>query len=174
MEPLHPKLVHLPIALAVLMPLITGGLLLSWVRGWLPRRAWWGAVLLQVVLLGSGLMARSAGEEDEERVEKVVPHDAIEEHEEAATLFLIGAGVGLALILAGAVLRSEKAARLAAGASVVVALAGVWLGVHVGEEGGHLVYKYGAASVFVEGAAPAAPSAPSAPSAAPAAVPPAQ
>ncbi len=152
MEPLHPKLVHLPLALAVLMPLITGGLLLSWLRGWLPRRAWWGAVVLQALLVASGFVAMSAGEEDEERVEKVVPHDAIEEHEEAATLFLIGGGVGLALILAGAVLRPEKAARAAAAASVAVSLGVVWLGVHVGEEGGHLVYKYGAASVFVEGA----------------------
>ena len=38
--PLHPKIVHLPIALAVLMPLITAGLLIAWWRDMLPRRAW--------------------------------------------------------------------------------------------------------------------------------------
>ena len=29
----HPKLVHVPIALAVLMPLLSGSLLLAWWRG---------------------------------------------------------------------------------------------------------------------------------------------
>ena len=38
--PLHPKIVHLPIALAVLMPLITAGLLIAWWRDMLPRRTW--------------------------------------------------------------------------------------------------------------------------------------
>ncbi|MFT4976317.1 MAG: hypothetical protein ACI8S6_002213 [Myxococcota bacterium] len=49
----HPKIVHLPIALMVLMPLVSGGLLLAWIMEWLPRRAWWIAILLQVSLVGT-------------------------------------------------------------------------------------------------------------------------
>ena len=36
--PLHPKLVHLPLALAALLPLLTFGVLLAWWRGWLQQR----------------------------------------------------------------------------------------------------------------------------------------
>ena len=57
----HPKVVHLPMALAVLMPLIAGtGLFAIW-RGWLDRRAWGGVVLLQSVLVGSGELAMNTG-----------------------------------------------------------------------------------------------------------------
>lgn len=31
----HPKIVHLPMALAVLIPLIAGGVAIAWWRGWL-------------------------------------------------------------------------------------------------------------------------------------------
>lgn len=96
--PLHPKIVHLPIALAVLMPLITAGLLIAWWRDMLPRRTWWIAVALQAVLVGSGLYARETGEADEERVEARVGEAPLEAHEEAATVFVIGALVALAAI----------------------------------------------------------------------------
>ena len=97
MEPIHPLFVHLPIALASLMPLIAAGLLLTWHKGWLPRRAFAIAVILQVILVGSGIAARQTGEMDEERVEQVVREAAIEAHEEAADLFLYGAGGALLL-----------------------------------------------------------------------------
>jgi uncharacterized membrane protein len=61
--PLHPKLVHLPIALAILMPMISGGLLLAWMKDLLPKRAWIVAVALQAVLVGSSVMAMRSGED---------------------------------------------------------------------------------------------------------------
>ena len=85
--PLHPKLVHLPIALAVLMPVLTGVLWIALLRGWLPLRAWLLAVGAQVLLLGSSVLAMRSGENDEERVERLVPEAALEAHEEAAERF---------------------------------------------------------------------------------------
>lgn len=145
--PLHPKLVHLPIALAVLMPLITGGLLLAWWRDLLPRRAWWGAVLLQATLLVSGVASFKTGEADEEAVEKVVAEVHIEAHEEAATGFLIGAGVTLALVLAAALVPLGLA-RVLAVAATIATLAVLWLGFRVGEAGGKLVYQYNAGAAY--------------------------
>ncbi len=58
----HPKVVHLPMAIAVLMPLIAGGLLLAWWRSWLPHRGWFVAIGLQAILLGSGIVALRTGE----------------------------------------------------------------------------------------------------------------
>lgn len=146
--PLHPKLVHLPIALTLLMPLITAGLLLAWWRGLLPRRAWWAAVGMQALLVGSGFAAYLSGEAEEGKVKELVPHDALEAHEEAATLLLIGAGVALALGLAAALWRSEAVARLVAAVTVVATVAGVALGFRVGEAGGRLVYQHGAAEAY--------------------------
>ena len=50
----HPRLVHLPIALAVLVPVAAAVVLVPWWRGWLPARAWWLAVALQAALVASG------------------------------------------------------------------------------------------------------------------------
>lgn len=146
--PLHPKIVHLPIALAVLMPLITGGLLVAWWRDILPRRAWWGAVVLQAILLATGLVARSTGEADEERVEAVVGEAALEAHEEAADAFTAAAALALALTVAAGVVRREPAARGLAAAATVASVLVLGLGYRVGQAGGRLVYQHGAAAAF--------------------------
>ena len=151
--PIHPQLVHVPIALAVLMPLVAGGLLVAWWQGWLPRRTWLVAVELQGVLVGAGLLALRSGEGDEERVETVVAESAIEAHEEAASIFVGATAVVLVLAAAGAALRGERAARMMAAAATVATLAVLALGYRVGEAGGRLVYQHGAASVYARGAA---------------------
>ena len=157
--PLHPKIVHLPIALAALMPMISVGLWLAWWRGALPRRAWLIVVALQTVLLVSGFAALRSGEQDEERVEAVVPEAAIEAHEEAAEGFMIAAGVVLVVAAAAAGLRNERAARAAAAGAVLGTMAVLGLGVKVGDAGGRLVYEHGAAAAFAPagGGAPLAP-----------------
>ena len=154
--PLHPKLVHLPIALAVLMPLLASGVLLAWWRGWFRQRTWTVVLLGQAMLFTSGYLATRTGHEDEERVERLVPEAAIERHEEAAETFQLGGGVVLALCLLPLLL---KRLRLAQGAALVATLgtfAVLWLGYRVGEAGGELVYRYGAGSAYGQaGSAPA-------------------
>jgi len=49
--PLHPKIVHLPIALAALMPLLSILILGGWWRGHLPRRAWLLVAAFQALLV---------------------------------------------------------------------------------------------------------------------------
>lgn len=159
MLPFHPRLVHLPVALSVLMPLVTSGLLLAWWRGWLPRRTWVVAVVLQAALVVGGIAAIRSGEADERRAQTVVGEKLIEEHEEAAKL-LTGAAL-LVLVVAGAglFLRGEGAARAAAAAAVVGSLGVLLLAYRAGELGGRLVYVHGAAAAFrsAPGAAPAPP-----------------
>lgn len=159
--PLHPKLVHLPIALAMLMPLISGGIVVAWWRGWLSRRTWVIAVMLQAILLGSGLIAMRTGEADEERTEAIVPEAALEAHEAAATAFVAGTAIVLALAAAGVALRTERTARAAAAAATLGALVVVLLGYRVGEAGGRLVYQHGAAAAYATPAgAPGSPPGP--------------
>lgn len=150
---LHPKLVHLPIALGVLMPLLSVGALVAWWRGWLPKRAWAFVVALQALLVVSGVAAMRTGEVDEERVERVVAEARIEAHEEAAEVFVWGAAGVLALALAVAAVRNERTSRALAGLAVVGTLGVLYLGYRTGEAGGRLVYQDGAASAYTAGAA---------------------
>lgn len=147
MVPLHPKIIHLPIALSVLMPLISAGLLLAWVRGWLPRRAFLIALLLQAVLVGSAYAGIRSGEADEERVEAVMSEAPIEEHEEASKAFTVAAAVVL-VIMAAAFLPNERAARSGAALSFLGTLVVLGLGYRAGAAGGRLVYVHGATDAF--------------------------
>lgn len=152
--PLHPMLVHLPLALGVLMPVVTAGLLAAWWRGLLPRRAWWGAVLLQGALVLSGVAALRSGEAEEERVEAVVPESAIEAHEDAATGFVVASAVVLVLAIGVSLLRDEPTARNAAAVVTAGTLAVLYLGFRTGHAGGDLVYEHGAGAAYAtEGAA---------------------
>jgi uncharacterized membrane protein len=149
----HPKVVHLPIALAVLMPVVCAGLLFAWTRGLLPRRTWVVAVVLQIVLVGSSFVAMRSGETDEERVESVVAESVIEAHEEAAELFTWTAAACLLLFAGVLVLRTESSARRAAMAATAASLLVLGLGYRVGQAGGELVYRHGAAAAYSTGAA---------------------
>lgn len=149
----HPKVVHLPMALAVLMPLVSGGLLAAWWCGMLPRRTWMIAIALQLALVGSGVVALRSGEGEEERVERVVAEHLIEAHEEAAEAFVWGAGAILFLHVLAAVLRRDETARAAAAVATVGTLLVLALGYRTGEAGGRLVYQHGAASAYTAGAA---------------------
>lgn len=156
--PLHAKLVHLPIALAVLMPLLTSGLLFAWWRDWYPKRTWALAVVAQALLFVSAWFAMNTGSSEEERVERFVPEQAIEVHEEAAETFLWGSGLVLALVLLPLLLKKRQAAHTAAGVAIVGTAVVLLLGFRVGEAGGALVYRYGAAAAYADGGKVVVPS----------------
>jgi uncharacterized membrane protein (DUF485 family) len=147
--PLHPKIVHLPMALSVLVPFFSLALLLAWVKGWLPKRGWLVAVAMQLILVVTGYVALESGEEEEDRVEEVVGHDVIHEHEEAAELFFQASIAGLLLFAAAALVRKEPIARGLAGAAVLGSFAVLYLGVQTGERGGSLVYRHNAGAAYV-------------------------
>ena len=145
-NPLHPAIVHFPIALAVLAPAVAIAALLAIRAGWIPARTWIAVVVLQAMLAGSALVAIETGEDEEEKVEEVVAERRIEAHAEAAERFLYVA-IAAALISATGLLRgglggTGRAVTVAAGIAVLAA------GVAVGHSGGELVYKYGAARAY--------------------------
>jgi uncharacterized membrane protein len=140
---LHPKLVHLPIALAVLMPLLVGGFWVARGTDFLTRRIWWVAFVLQLLLVGSSFAAMQTGEIDEERAERVVPEAAIEAHEEAAEIFS-WATVGLLPLLLPLGFVERKALQHGLAAAALAASAAIlFLGYRVGDAGGAIVYEHG-------------------------------
>jgi len=146
-DPLHPALVHLPLALAVLLPLfaILGALVLASER--LPHVTWAVIVLLQLLLVGSAWLAVQSGEREEERVERTVAEAPIEEHEERAETLLRLAGVGVLLSVLGGLggVGGQVGRAGFAAFSLVILVAAV----RVGHTGGELVYQHGAASEYV-------------------------
>lgn len=153
-DPLHPAIVHLPVALAVLLPLASLVAAVALARGWLPTRAWAFVVALNLLLVGSTWAALETGEAEEERAERVVPESAIETHEERAEAFL-WLGVA-ALAVSGAGLAAGRRGGIARAAAVAASLAVLAGGIRVGHSGGELVYVHGAASAYARGSASAA------------------
>lgn len=154
--PFHPMIVHLPLALAVVVPLIGAGIWLAWWRAWLPRRTWIVAVVLQGLLVAGGAASMSTGETDEHRAEKVVPEAAIEAHEEAAEVFVWSAAATLLLFVGAALIRDERRGRALAAASLAASLAVLGLGIRTGSAGGRLVYGPGAPAAALAPATTAA------------------
>ena len=147
----HPKVVHLPMALAVLMPLLAGGVAFAWWRGWFDRRVWVIVLLLQAALAGSGFVAMNTGEAEEDRVEEIVAEQYIESHEEAAELFVWASAIVLALMVLPLVLPEGRFLSAAVVGAVLGSLLVFGLGFRTGEAGGRLVYEHGAAQAYVEG-----------------------
>jgi uncharacterized membrane protein len=151
--PLHPAIVHIPLGLAVLIPLVAAGFAWAiWTRR-LSLRAWLAVVALQGLLVGSALVAIHTGSSEEERVEQVVPERALHQHEEFAEQFAWASGA--AMVLSALVLlghrRSVTGALTAVTVIATVAVAG--LGLRVGHAGGQLVYGHNAASAYARSAA---------------------
>ena len=148
-NPLHPAVVHLPVAIAVLVPIVAVTALVFIRRGARARTAWGVTVVLLGALLLSGWVSLKTGEQQEERVEDVVAERSIHTHEEAAELFMVTTAAVLAISLAGLVGgRIGQAGRWVATLGTVGILGAGW---NVGHTGGMLVYRDGAASAYASG-----------------------
>ncbi|MDJ0786888.1 MAG: hypothetical protein QNK05_08755 [Myxococcota bacterium] len=148
-DPLHPAVVHLPIALALLVPIFAVSSVLQARLTGSAGRSWLVVVALQVLLVGSGWMAVETGEHEEERVEAVVAERPIEAHEEAGERFQLAGAA--ALVLIGAGLAPGRAGGAARGLALVATLVVLFLGIEAGRLGGELVYEHGAANAYVRG-----------------------
>lgn len=157
--PLHPAIVHLPLGLSLVLPFIAA--FAAW-RLWKGERpATFLVLLLAVVLLGGNLAARQTGEGDEEKVEDVVGHDAIEEHETAANFFAGGVVAVLVLSIATVALGARPAARWVSAVVVLASIHTAATGLKTGHDGGEIVYEHGGARAHAKDApAPGSAAAP--------------
>lgn len=122
---------------------------MAWWRGWLPgRRAWAIVAALQALLTIGAFAALRTGMAEEERVESVVAESVLEAHEEAAEVFLGSTAGVLVLAVLALLIPGESAPRLVAALALVGMVVGTGLALRVGEAGGALVYRHGAAAAY--------------------------
>ncbi len=142
--PLHPQIVHLPLALAILLPLLA--LACAWAirRGYFTPATWWLVAALQVVGTGTSYLALETGEGDERAAKSVAGKGPVEAHEERAEMFVAGGVAATALALMAVFVQPGLRAQLQL-VTVVLMLGNAFLGVRTGESGGELVYVHGAA-----------------------------
>lgn len=147
--PLHPALVHLPLALAMLLPLLGVAAFIALWRDPADRRAWGVFTAGALLLAGSAFAALQTGERDEDAVEALVQHDVIHAHEELAEQFL-ALCVALAIIAAVALAAHKHPvpARAAAALAILVSAAALVQGLRTGHAGGELVYTHNAGAAF--------------------------
>ncbi|MCB1048186.1 MAG: hypothetical protein KDC10_13400 [Calditrichaeota bacterium] len=132
----HPAVVHLPLGLAMLIPVLS--LWLLW-----KHRDSWGLLLIPLLMLVAGAhLALFTGERIEDAYKQVHGTEsraAIHEHEEKAETLVVLAWAGLLLTAAGVWLpaRLRQPARILA---TVVAFGIAGQAVNTGHAGGELVY----------------------------------
>jgi hypothetical protein len=145
---LHPAIVHVPLGLAVVVPLVAAGLAVAVWRRWLPARSWAVVVGLQAMIFAGALLAMTTGRQEEERAEDRVPEAAMERHEARAERFVWAAGVTAAVsasaLLAGAHPVAVGLMAATTGATAVTAA----LGLAAGHAGGALVHDPGGLSAL--------------------------
>jgi len=147
-DPLHPAIVHMPIVLAILVPVFVIGVMVAIKRGVPPQKAWRLIVALLAVFAVSTVVAVKTGSDEEEVVEEVVDHDIIHEHEEAGELLRNLTLLTFALSLVGLAGGKVGAAFRGVSSGMVFVLA--VQGYRVGDSGGELVYDHGAANAYIE------------------------
>lgn len=156
--PLHPSLVHIPIGLCMALPIVIFFIIIGIRQGWFQPKTWLVIILLQGLCFGSAIIAKNAGENEEDKVEKIVGEHALEKHEERAESFVIFSGILFVLTFAGL---SSRAPIQKWGQILTLAgsLGTLGLAIFTGHSGGELVYEHGAAKAYLQDA-PAATDSP--------------
>ena len=149
-DPLHPSIVHFPIALSILVPLAAlAALVAARRRPDLGRTLWVVVLALAVLLVGASWVALETGEQQEERVEEIVSERPLESHADRAQIFLVISWITLGLAAVG--LARGGVGRSGRALATLAALTLIPAGIRVGHSGGELVYRHGAANAYQSG-----------------------
>jgi uncharacterized membrane protein len=149
--PIHPQIVHFPLALTFILPILILIFALMIKTHKMAPQTWLIIIGLQLATTVSGYISMETGENEEDQVEKIVTKKFIQEHEERAEVF-VGVTV-LALVVSVASFFLIKEVQFYAHVLVVViSVISGFFAYRTGKSGGELVYHHGAASVYLNNA----------------------
>ena len=147
--PLHPGLVHLPLGIVFILPILSLLFLFFLKKTFLNRNAFIFLVILHGLLCATSFVAMETGEDEEDKVEKIVEEYHIEEHEQKAEDFLISTIVVFIFTL---IIYFIPNINFFIGGSLfllILQFALIFMAYEVGHTGGELVYKYKAADSYI-------------------------
>jgi len=147
--PLHPIIVHFPIALTFIVSLLILVFAFMIKTNKMSHKTWLIIIGLQIATTATGYMALETGEDEEHSVEKVLDKKLIHEHEEAAEIFVGSTVIALVLSIAAFFLKSQIQF-LAQLVVCLVSLVSCYLVYNTGSSGGELVYVHGAARAYAQ------------------------
>jgi len=142
--PFHPMIVHFPIVIAIGLPLIMIAVIMLIKKSEHHRNSWRVIFALCFILSVFSFVAHNAGENEEEKVEKIISEATIEKHAEVADIFTWA--TLLPLVFSG-LLMFKNQTPLKVGA-VLSALLVAGLVIKVGHAGAELVYKHNAGRIY--------------------------
>jgi len=147
MVPLHPFLAHIPLVLALFMPVILFSLVILIAKGKLSEKGWWVGVITQSCLVVFAYIALSSGEGEEDLVAQFVSKRFIGQHENMAEVFS-----GLSVILLGVMIVinyvKENLAKKLRVLAAVFSFIPLGVGLYVGMLGGEIAYAHGGAEAY--------------------------
>jgi uncharacterized membrane protein len=143
--PVHPMIVHFPIAFVFLLPFLIVAFAMMIRKHKMAPQGWLIIIGIQFAVVVSGYIALETGEVEEERVEGFVPKKLIHAHEEAGEIFVASTVIGLVLSIAAFFVRKEIGHPLKLSIALISVISS-FLAYRTGELGGELVYKHDAGS----------------------------
>ncbi len=145
--PFHPMIVHFPIALSVILPLLT--LIFAFlIKTRKMNTGVWAIIIgLHLFTVATGYIALESGETEEETVQRVVAKEEIAKHEKYAEIF-VGITVVATVFSIVAFFVTANIQFYVQLANVIILLVGAFYAFETGEHGGDLVYRYGAPRAY--------------------------
>jgi len=140
--PLHPAIVHLPIALGLITPLLLVVVLIGQKKLTWHKTTWLLVILSNLLIATTAFFAERSGEEDYDRVEIVVGDEPVHEHEEWGEKVLVSALTALTLSVVAYFVSGFGLVYVTLAANLVV----MFLVLQAGRTGGELIYIYGGAA----------------------------
>ena len=148
--PVHPALVHLPIGMSFLLPLLALSIAFAITRTWLPRGAWLLVVMVSAIITGAAFFTRQTGEQEEHRLNDPSLQRGIHEHEESANWFIASTVLTSLLAVAVAFIKSVRAFSVASFLVAVFTFFPLSIALRTGYLGGRLVFEQAAGQVKPE------------------------
>ncbi len=145
--PLHPILVHFPIALSFLLPILAL-VFAFFIKTKKMNSSMWAIIMgLHLFTVGMGYLSLETGETEEDTVVKIVDKDLIADHEKYAEIY-VGVTVLATVLSVVAFFIQANLQMYLQLANVVVLVIAAFFAYETGEHGGELVYKHGAARAY--------------------------
>ena len=149
MLPLHPFMAHIPLVLALCLPIVIVSSIVFIMKKKISPRFWWVPVIIQITIVVFSYIALETGEDQEDTVLQFVAKPFIQQHENAAEIFS-GLGVILLGLMAVVLFVGESLARNLRFLTAVLSLIPLAAGLYAGRLGGAIAYTHGGAEAYYQ------------------------